>query len=324
MMSSTDFQDFFSGEDMLRVSIVSDFKNLIKDKFEDEYQPATFKLMVSDTVVATRQIEVKPRGNMRRKTCYFPPLKLNFPKEEAFLNQIHEFDKMKMVMDCKRGDMFDQWLLGEYYAYKVFNTITDYSFRVRLVELTMIDVNDKMKSLTGYAFMIESIEQLAERHNAIPIAHGVVKDQLTDLPQLANTYLFQYLLGNTDWSIPGRHNMTMIKSKDVALPAPYVIPYDFDYAGIINTSYAVPDSSLELKTVRERLYRGVCIDESQVKEAAERYKKAKEAIYNVYNSSPYLDQATRKNIISYLDDFFQTIEDEKRMKRQILDVCRQN
>ncbi|MDZ7606934.1 MAG: hypothetical protein U5K79_15395 [Cyclobacteriaceae bacterium] len=140
---------------------------------------------------------------MRRKTCYFPPIMLNFPKKEAVMNQIREFDKMKMVVDCKKGEMYDQYLLGEYYAYKIYNAVTDYSFRVRLVELTMTDSNDQMKSMTSYAYIIESIDQMASRLKAIPIETKNIRDPLTDLNTLAKGYLFQYLIGNTDWSIPG-------------------------------------------------------------------------------------------------------------------------
>jgi len=320
--SQSDFEDFFSSDETLRITIESDFKNLIKKKFAGEYQPAALTYFINDTVAARREIKIKPRGNVRRNTCFFPPIMLNFPKNEAVIKQIQEFDKMKMVVDCKKGELYDQYLLGEYYAYKLYNMITDYSFRVRLIELTMKDSNDKMKSMTSYAYIIESIDQLAKRLNAIPIETKNIRDPLTDLTTLANGYLFQYLIGNTDWSIPGLHNYKIIKSNDANIQSPFAIPYDFDYAGIINTNYAVPDAQLGIQSVRERVYRGVCIDSKYIIQAAQRFKDAKEKMYNMYENGLF-ETYFRKNTTQYLDEFFNTIETDGSLKRNILDQCRE-
>lgn len=321
--SRPEFQDLFHSDEVIKLSIESDFKNLIKRKYKGEYQPATFKYYLNDTVVVTREIKIKPRGNMRRKTCYFPPLMLNFPKKEAVINQIHDFDKMKMVLDCKRGNTYEQYLLSEYYAYKLYNIITDYSFRVRLFEITLIDTNEKMKDLKSYAYIIENVDQLAIRHNAIPIETQNIRDDYTDLNTLSNGYLFQYLIGNTDWSIPGKHNIEIIKSKDPTILTPHFIPYDFDYAGIVNTNYAVPDERLGIGTVRERVYRGVCIDESYIHKAVKNFLDSKEKIYALYNSSGMLDKNNLQSTLKYLDDFYEIIENDKTLRRNILEECRE-
>lgn len=318
----TDAEDIFSGDAILKITIESDFNYLIKKKYEGEYQPAVLTYYISDTVAVRREITVKARGNMRRRTCYFPPLMLNFPKKEAVMKQMQEFDKMKMVIDCKKGETYDQYLLGEYYAYKLYNLITDYSFRVRLIELTMVDTHDKMKSMTAHAYIIENIDQVAKRLNAIPIETKNIRDVLTDLPTLANGYLFQYLIGNTDWSIPALHNYNIIKSADPTNLTPYAIPYDFDYSGIINTSYAVPDELLGIETVRERVYRGVCIDNKYIMDAAQNFKNAREKIYSLYEKS-LLESSLRKNTISYLDEFFEILDSENTFRRDILDGCRE-
>ena len=321
IQSRADFDDLFMSEEVLRITIESDFKNLIKKKFDGEYQPATLTYFVSDTLSLQREITIKPRGNMRRRTCYFPPIMLNFPKKEAVIKHIQDFDKMKMVVDCKKGELYDQYLLGEYYIYKLYNMITDYSFRVRLVELTMKDSNDNMKSMTSYAYVIESIDQLVKRLNAIEIETKNIRDPLTDLPTLANLYLFQYLIGNTDWSIPGLHNYKIIKPNDPTIQTPFAIPYDFDYAGIINTNYAVPDEQLGIESVRERVYRGVCIDPKYVIEAAKNFQKAREKIYDMYQNG-LLVTYSKRNTIVYLDEFFMILDSEASFKRNILDQCR--
>ncbi len=315
--------NFFDDEDILNVTLISDFRNLIKNKYKDEYQNAVLKFSLNDTVTITRNIEIKPRGDTRKKTCLFPPLKIKFSKKDIFFKQLNEFDKLKLVVDCKKGDLYDQYLLMEYYAYKVQNVITDFSLKVRLLSINYIDVNDKMKESTQYGFLIESIDQLSKRQNVMEVEVENLKDDYTDHKSLADTYLFQYLIGNTDWSIPGLHNIYLVKSLNPNISAPVAIAYDFDYAGIINTNYAIPDPHLGTRTVRERVYRGVCIPEIEIKNAAKGIISKKEKIYDIYRNDKLLNKFNKQNTIEYLDDFFEIMENDNLLKKNIIDSCRE-
>ncbi len=317
-----DTLDLFNSSEPLKVVFESDFKNLVKRKYKEEYQDAKFTVMYNDTVKVTRDIQIKSRGNMRKGSCFMPPLKLNFPKKEAFIKQLKHFDKLKMVLDCKRSDTHEQYLLSEYYAYKIQNIITEYSLRVRLLKVTYIDLSGRYKDVTKFAFIIESIDQLNERLNTIRIETKGVRDMRTDLRVLSDAYLFQYLIGNTDWSIPGLHNMYILKSLDPTKPNPYVIPYDFDYAGIVNTNYAIPDPELGTKTVRERVYRGVCITPNEIYQARGRFIALKQKIYDLYSNDAYLSKYNKNMTISYLDEFYEIIENENVFKREIINTCR--
>ena len=320
--SISDTLDLFNDDHVLRVTFVSDFKNLVKRKYKDEYQPAVFKLMFNDTVQVVREIKIKPRGNMRKGTCLIPPIKLNFPKKTAFIKQLEEFDKMKMVLDCKKGASYEQYLLSEYYAYKIQHIITDFSLRVRLLQVTYIDLGGRYNEILRYAFLIESIDQFTERKNTIRIETKNVSDLLTDRKTLTEAYLFQYLIGNTDWSIPGMHNIFLIKSKDPSIPKPYVVPYDFDYAGIVNTNYAIPDEQLGTESVRERVYRGVCLNKSDLFKAAALFIEKKQSIYDIYENDQLLTKNTKRDAIKYLDEFYTVMENENRFRRNILESCR--
>jgi len=314
--------DLFNESKILKVTFESDFKNLVKYKHKDEYQDAIFRVMFNDTVQISRNIQIKPRGNMRKNTCFIPPLKLNFSKKEAFIKQLEYFDKLKMVLDCKRGELYEQYLLQEYYAYKIQNIITDFSLRVRLLEVNYIDLGGRYKDITRFAFIIESIDQLAARHNAIPIEAISIRDVRSDLKTLAEGYLFQYLIGNTDWSIPNLHNIYLLKSKDPMLINPYVIPYDFDYAGIVDANYAIPDKNLGTESVRERVYRGVCITGNELQNARAKIIGKKDDIYALFENDTLLTKANKIRTINYLDEFFTIIENEGAFKRNIADACR--
>jgi hypothetical protein len=314
--------DLFASDKIMNITIESDFKNLVKRKYKEEYQPALIRYYYNDTIMVVRKITIKSRGENRKSTCTFPPLKFNFPKKNIDVIAMKEFDKMKVVLDCKRGNIYEQYVLSEYYAYRILNLLTAYSFRVRLLHMTYVDTSEKFKTITRYAFIIESKDQLASRIEAIPIDAKNISDKNTHTSTLVNTYLFQYLIGNTDWSIPARHNIQLFKSTNPMITKPYVIPYDFDYAGIVNTSYAIPDENLGTESVTERVYRGVCLPESYIKKAVKNFIENKEEIYALYEKSAVLHKNNRKTSINYIDDFYKIIEKEYGLKRNIIESCR--
>ena len=319
--STTDFKDIFLSDEVMNITIASDFKNLVKTKGKEEYQHALFQYQMNDTIILTRDIKIKARGKSRKNICYFPPIQLNFPKNEAHIEQLKEFDKIKMVSDCKRGEVYGQYLLSEFMAYKLLNILTDYSYRVRLIKVTYVDISGKFDTATKYAFIIENKNQMAERLNTIALDVKSIKDQYIEKTTLINSYLFQFLIGNTDWSIPAGHNMLLIKSKDPVLTEPYVVPFDFDLAGIVDAGYAIPNSAIDISSVRERYYMGICLPDDQVKAGLQVYLDRKEEIYALYQNTDLIDNKNKQKTIQYLDDFYDIVEDEDRFSSRILESC---
>jgi hypothetical protein len=320
--TTPDFKDLFLSDEVMNITIASDFKNLVKTKGKEEYQPALFQYQMNDTILLTRDIKIKARGLSRKKICFFPPIQLNFPKKEVVIEQLKEFDKIKMVLECGRGEVYEQYLISEFMAYKMLNILTDYSYRVRLIRITYIDVSGKYDTATKYAFIVENKNQMAERLNTIALDIKSIRDQYIEKTTLINSYLFQYLIGNTDWSVPGGHNMLLIKSKDPVLTEPYVVPFDFDLAGIVNANYAKPNLEADISNVRERYYMGICLPEDQVKAGLKVYLERKDEIYALYQNSDLLDQKIKKNTIQYLDEFYEVVEDENKFSRNILESCK--
>jgi hypothetical protein len=312
--------DLFADETPLKVTLRADFKKISARRFKDEYSLARLRYQVNDTVWINRDIKVKPRGNMRLKTCTSPPLRVNFPKKEVFMTQLQNFDKMKMVVSCRKGAAYEQYVLSEYYAYKLYNILSPFSFRVRLVEVTFINSGKKNEESSGYAFIIEEEEQLAERTNSIPSEMINVKDKFMDTNAVTNMYLFQYMIGNTDWTVFGRHNIKIVIPKDIDNAKPVVVPYDFDYAGIVGAPYAIPADQLEIESVNERIYRGFCDLNDQLQPSLLVHRGKKEGIISVIEKS-ILNPATKKRALKYLDQYFQIIENDKKVKSLILDRC---
>jgi len=320
--SNPDFKDLFLSDEVMNITIASDFKNLVKTKGKEEYQPALFQYQMNDSILLTRDIKIKARGISRKNMCFFPPIQLNFPKKEVIIPQLKVFDKMKMVLDCGRSEIYQQYLLSEYMVYKLLNILTDYSYRVRLIRVTYIDISGKYDTETKYAFIIENKNQMAERLNTIALDIKSIRDQYIEKTTLINSYLFQYLIGNTDWSVPGGHNMLLIKSKDPVLTEPYVVPFDFDLAGIVNANYAKPNTATDISNVRERYYMGICLPEDQVKAGLKVYLERKDEIYALYQNSDLLDKRNKQSTIQYLDEFYEIVEDDSKFSNDILESCK--
>jgi hypothetical protein len=307
---------FFDSDEILEVTLETDFKNLISEKREGKYQPAS--LIIKDNSYAIR---VKTRGNFRLENCGFPPIFLNFSKTEFAGNTNENLKKIKLVNACKMQDSYTKLVLREYQIYRAYNLMTDKSFKVRLLKITYVDTSKKMKPVTQNGFVIEEDKMMAERLDGMIIKRKHIRDQSCNLDEVIMLSIFQFMIGNTDWQIANLQNMRLVKLTDAAEPKPYAIPYDFDYTGIVNASYAIPADILGIESVRERLYWGKCYPEEDIAAAIERFYNNKDAIYQLYQNFTLFDKGSLKYSLSYLNSFYKIIEDEKRWKRYFIARC---
>lgn len=316
--------DLFTHDRVLEVSILSDFKSLNKKKDTAHYQKATIKLAFNDSVNIKRKIGIKARGNFRRETCAYPPIKLNFPKKKSKLEMLQTFDKMKMVGSCHAGENYQQYLLSEYFVYKMLNLLTDSSFRVRLIQVNYHDTGKKWGKVESvrYAFLIEPAKAMAKRLN-----RAIDENTAFRYGQFATTNrhmisLFNYMIGNTDFSIPARHNVkiTMPLTESNYL-YPLAVPYDFDYCGMVNPPYAIPAEQLPIENIQERLFRGPCEEFEIYQPTVEKFLSKKDEFYTLINQSTLLNKKSKHHMTHYLDSFFKILEDEDRLKEALATNC---
>jgi len=314
----------FNTNDVFNITLETDIKALRKYKYKDEYQPAVFKILYNDTLEITRNIKIKARGNFRKRHCTHPPIKLNFKKADFLVKSLQEVDKLKMVVVCKNPSMYHDYLINEYLVYRIYNLITDYSFRVRLLKVDYQDSNKKVKSYSEYAFLIESTNQLINRLDAIEIENVNIHSNSAEKESTTKMDIFQYMIGNTDWSVLAFHNIKLIKLNDHLKPKPIIIPYDFDYSGIVNTEYAIPHESIPISEVTERLYRGFCRTPEEMQHAFKVFNENKSKILSLYENSTYLSKNYKAKSLNYLTDFFNIIENPKRALKDIDSTCRED
>lgn len=255
-------------------------------------------------------LRVKTRGHFRREMnmCSYPPLLLNFSKDDVKNTPFSEQDKLKLVMPCQG----DKYVMREYYAYKIYNILTPKSFRVRLVRVTVEDQSEKAKEYDSFlGFLIEEEDQMAERNHMTSLDRDLVSPEAIVEEDFFRMAVFQYLIGNTDWSIQYRQNIKLINSAESGRP--FAVPYDFDHAGIVRAPYANPAPELKLASVTDRRYRGYCVEEMDVFEKTfSEFIENKVEIYALYTSSDLLDEKYIKSTVKFLDTFFETIATPKR------------
>jgi hypothetical protein len=302
-------QLFFLDDRTVEVTLTTDIRKLRNDKKTPAYQPANIIMKFSDTSIISEEIRVRPRGIFRKNNCDMAALMLNFKNSSS--PKLSRLKTLKLVGDCKNGPMFEELLLKEYIVYKIQNLLSNMSFRVRLLHITYNDSKQKVKSLTQYAFLMEDMSDLAKRNNCIEIKKIDFFTEATKREQTTFVNLFQYMIGNTDWSIPKYHNIKLMVPKNDTLAKPYAIPYDFDYSGFVDAPYAVPSEGLGIETVRERLYRGFPRSLDELNSAINIFREKKESIMYYINHFELCSTKCRKAIVAYLDDFYKTVEDKK-------------
>ena len=316
----------FDSNDVLELRIASDFKGLMaeRDSLRLELFPATIRYVdgAAERPVSL-EAKLRLRGHWRRqkRNCDFAPIKVDFAKGARRGTIFEGQGDLRFVVHCRKGDRFQQYVLREYLVYRLYNTLTPVSHRARLVRAWYVDTSGRSDSLQGYAFFLENDRQAAQRNGARLVTATGARWDVVDPDHGALVSAFQYLIGGSDWSLPGLHNIILLRHQETGSLLP--VAYDFDWTGIVNTSYATPDYRLPIRSVRERLYRGVCRTPEEWAPVLARFHGAREALYAVYDSVPGLDPRYIGETREYLDRFFEVISHPGRMKREMIDPCRE-
>lgn len=308
----------FSTDETLEIMLKTDLKQLLKYKKEGEYQEG--EITVLDK---SYPIRLKARGNYRRENCSFPPITLNFSKTEFEDESFKQLEKLKLVNACKMQINYEQYILREYMIYKTFNLMTDKSFKVRLLKIDYVDSKEKIKTVTRYGFVIEDQYMMADRLDGIIVKKTGIRDQSTNKEQIVLVSIFNFMMGNTDWQVPRLHNLKLLKLNEISETTPYVIPYDFDYTGMVDASYAIPAPVLGIESVRQRLYFGKCYTETDIKIAVDKFLNKKEAIYELYQNFELFNKNSTNSSVNYLDSFYKIIEEEKQWKHYFINNCKE-
>jgi len=313
---STIFQHLKTDAPTPTMIITTDIKQILDQKYSIDPTAATLEYIV-DGQSESWDIELKARGKSRRKICYMPPLKVSFSKDQLKDRGIRKkFNSLKIVSYCKNQNAYENYVLREYLAYELYNVVTDYSFKAQLVKIEYRDAKGKVEPVIRYGFIIENTDELANRLKAKEKNKFEFRRDSLDHYQHDVFIFFQYMIGNTDWKIGALHNTKMIREK--ATKDYFVIPYDFDYSGFVNTVYSIPNVDLRQTHVKERIYMGSCKNPEELESVRQHFISKKEELFAVVNDFDKLNKRSKKNLRCYLKSFYKTLESKKRFKKSCL------
>jgi hypothetical protein len=281
-----------------------------------------------DPVGQALPITLNLRGITRRmsETCDFPPLRVRFPAPPPQTSVFAGQKSLKLITHCRNNGSFQQYVLLEYSAYRMYNVLTPHSFRARLANIDYLDENGR-PIISRIGFFLEDLSDVAKR-NGMQVTHAPDRIPVTDLtPADSGRYaLFQHMIANHDWSMRAGsqgedccHNAQLIGP--LAPGATVPVPYDFDFSGFVGTPYATPPDELRISSVRQRFYRGYCIHNAAVLAAARQMREMRPQLIAAITSTPGMEAGTQSRAIRFLDPFFADIATDDAVNANILRRC---
>lgn len=333
LMSATgnaEEQRLFTDDTVLKAVLTAPIAQVYAQKRQDMrlYFPGQWTYM--DTGGETRRLEVsiRTRGNFRREYCNLPPLQLNFKKSQVRETLFDGQNKLKMVAPCKHGDKYQQYIVLEYLAYQTFQIITDVGFRTRLIRLSYVDSDEKLKPWTDYTFLIEDESNMANRLGLQRLRVPAIEYHELDHAYIALVQMFQFLIGNNDYSVlRGEgdnyccHNTEVLGLEETdggLIP----IPFDFDMSGMVNADYALPPRQIPIEDVRRRYFYGLCQPTDILDDAIRHMQSKRDAIVALYENTAELDANTREKSLEYVKSFYNILKDSKTVEKEIIARCR--
>jgi hypothetical protein len=304
------------------VTLSADFREVFRDRDTTivHRKPATLAFE-SDSGLITLPVELATRGHFRLRpsACEFPPLKVFFNKETTRRTPFGGNGSLKLITHCNKAPRYEQNVLVEHAVYRAYNRLTPLSHRSRLARITYRDTADSSRTLTRYGFFLEDDDDVARRNGGtiLPMIGGDLSEM--DPAQLDLLTVFQYLIGNTDWSVIMIHNIRLVQVEG----HPYFLPvaYDFDWSGVVNASYARPDARLGTRTVRDRMYRGACRQMGELAPTLARIMEQRDSIRDAFASVPGLDPKRRDDVLDYLEDGFRMLSRPQDFKHEQGHAC---
>jgi hypothetical protein len=311
----------FEKNEILHLSLRFDITQYTRKKPKEEYLDAVITYHINDKDSVNKNIRIKSRGEFRNEFCTFPPIMINLKKTENRREDMKKIEKVKLVTHCKSGN--EDNLLKEYLIYKLYNVLSDVSFRARLVRIDYINTAKKNKTVTSFGFLIEPVNVLAERTNKIEV-ESINLGQKDMVPEILDRMaIFNYMVGNADWSIPNQHNCKILleanaQTQSLGIP----VPYDFDYTGMVNASYAIPNETSQIKSVTQRIYTGTCRSKETFAKELIEFTDNKAEFYRIINDFPYISERAKKEMINYLDEFYEGFDSRNSIVNDFLSTCK--
>ena len=311
-------EGLFLSDEVISMELRTDFSAILKSRTEDpEYYDGEMIYYDQGGRSVKLSVRVSARGNFRRDpaNCAFPPLYVEFRKNEVKNTLFGNHDRLKLVTPCQR----EKEVIEEYIIYKMYNQVTEQSMKARLAKVRYFDTESGKELFERHSFFLEDKNQIAERNNA------VLRDRfITPVDLSRDNYkkmaFFQYLTGNIDWYIQSRKNILIMQPDDTS-SKPFAVPYDFDLAGFVNPEYSKPRGVPAKQLSEKRVYRGLCYTDEEFTDIFTFYENLRPGFESIIKNMGLLSKSDRRQMLRYVNHFYAVIKNKDLVKREFLTVC---
>ena len=324
-----DSDPLFRKDSFLNVTLEAPLTTIVNERSVDTQYPGTVRYEDVNGEFVEVPVRVRARGNFRRNpdNCRFPPIRLRFRGRDVGDTIFEGLRRVPLVTHCQNTARYEQGILREYMAYRILNELTDLSLRARLLRITYIDTEGGLRDRETFAFAIEHRNRLAVRSD-IPVLE-VPRTTIANLDAeyLNMTSVFQFMIGNTDFSpilAPEGENCChnhRLFGEEKELPPQFAVAYDFDMTGLANLPHSVPNPRFNLRNVRQRLYRGRCVNNDLLPKTIEHFQERRDAILKLVDDLPGASGRTRNSLRAYINSFYNVIDNPNRVQRELVDRC---
>lgn len=292
------------------LKIDTNWGRLLRTKMAETYQDARFSYYGADGQQVDLDVKLKTRGNIRKEVCTYPPVKIKIPKRDLREQGFNSLNEIKFVFPCGNSKKDLDYLFREALIYKLYEQIHPICVRTRLVKMEA--VRDSKQRFNSYALLLEHEEEIQSRLHCEMVNRGIIVSTVLDRDTYLKMVFFEYMISNTDWSVPNRHNLLLLQVPDFServLP----VPYDFDYSGLVNTHYAVPAAIFPIKSVTERYFMGRDVTKEEALRTARFFIEKKDALLQCVTGYPVLEKRSREEVMESLEEFFNILQDENQV-----------
>lgn len=320
-----DAQSLFRDEAPLTLTLTTNLRDLMRERDSTELRWFATEMSYADSAGRERKVsvELRARGHFRRqaRNCLFPPLYIRAPRAARDSSILRGNPRLKIVTPCRpAAEDYQQYILLEYLMYRTYAVVNPtIHHRTRLAHITYKDSTDRVKPITVTAFFLEIEEEVADEAKLeyAETQGALFADVVAE--SLDRISLWQFWIGNTDWSVGALHNIELFRN-----PAGDYIPvaYDFDWSGAVNARYSFPNPTLGIRTVRERLHRGACRTPAEWAPTIAHFESKKAAVDSLWaNPIEGLDPKRRDDAKAYLDQLWPILSDARRFERMVVSTC---
>lgn len=319
----------FASESLLDITLTAPFAEIDRDRDREKSWPGTLSYVDESGQQVVVDVSLEVRGNYRlqRGNCRYSQLWVDLKRGQTPNTLFAEQNRLKLVVQCGDQDRFREYLVKEHQLYQVFAALTELNFGTRLLNTTYVYSDDPGEERTHLAFFIEHQRRLKDQFGMEDVELNNIERTQLDPLQSTLVGLFMYMIGNTDYSMTAAvegdeccHNAKLLVDANGRY---FPLPYDFDASGFVDTSYAPdPNPDFNLRNNRDRLYRGFCVADNELAAAVAKFVEGRDRIMTIVSDTTYIEDRAAQRSQSYLEEFYETLQNERSLQREIIEECR--